>query len=65
MKESLETANISTQSEVDNILINSIFGPPSFIKSILYNYSETRIPGTVFYNIKFSNPNGKLIHKSK
>ena len=35
------------------------------MKSIIYNYSEKRIPGTVFYNIKISNPNGKLIHKSK
>ena len=65
VKESLETANISTQSDIDNILINSIFGTPSIMKSILYNYSEKRIPGTVFYNIKFSNPNGKHIHKSK
>ena len=63
--ECLKTASISTQPYKDNLLINFVIGSLFPIGKLLYNFSEDRMPVLIFNNIKISNPNGKLIHKSK
>ena len=63
--ECLKTASISTQPYKDNLLINFVIGSLFPIGKLLYNFSEDRMPVLIFNNIKISNPNGELIHKSK